>query len=97
MSSTRRTSASPSQASQSASSLRGGGGSRFFLGGGGGGGGEVEVEDACEMVGCGGACLMGAVGAESQEEVGEGIGTAVMGAGGRGGKGRWNWGSTCRV
>ena len=38
------------------------------------------------------------VGAESQEEVGEGIGTAVRGAGGRtGGKGRWNWGSTCRV
>ena len=34
-------------------------------------------------VGC-----MGATGAESQEEVGEGIGTAVRGAGGRAGKGR---------
>ena len=69
--------------------MRGGGGSRFFLGGGGDGG-EVEVEDACEAVGCGGACLMGGVGAESQEEVGERIGTAVVGAGGSGGKGRWN-------
>ena len=42
----------------------------------------MEVEDACEIGGCGGACLMVAVGAESQEEVGEGIGTAVRGAGG---------------
>ena len=84
-----------SQAGISFEFHKGGGGSRFFLGGGGGG--DVEVEDACEMAGCGGACLIGAVGAETQEEVGEGIGTAVMGAGGRGGKGRWNWGSTCRV
>ena len=43
----------------------------------------MEVEDACEGARCGGACLMGAAGAESQEEVGEGIGTAVRGAGGR--------------
>ena len=54
----------------------------------GSGGGEVEVEDACEGARCGGACLMRAAGAESQEEVGEGIGTAVRGAGGRAGKGR---------
>ena len=87
MSSTRRTSASPSQASQSASSLRGGGGSRFRLGCGSGGE-EEQVEDACEGGGCGGACLMGAAGAESQEEVGERMGTAVRGAGGRCGNGR---------
>ena len=43
----------------------------------GSGGDEEEVEDACEGGGCGGACLMGAIGAESQEEVGERIGTAV--------------------
>ena len=48
----------------------------------------MEVEDACERARCGGACLMGATGAESQEDVGEGIGTAVRGAGGRAGKGR---------
>ena len=48
----------------------------------------MEVEDACEGARCGGACLMGATGAESQEEVREGIGTAVRGAGGRAGKGR---------
>ena len=87
MSSTRRTSASASQASQSASSLRGGGGWRLRLGCGSGGE-EEEVEDACEGGGFGGACLMGAAGAESQEEVGEGMGAAERGAGGRDGKGR---------
>ena len=45
----------------------------------------MDVEDSCDAVGCGGACRMGAMGAESQEEVGERIGTAVEGAGGRGG------------
>ena len=40
---------------------------------------------------------MGAVGAESQEEVGERIGTAVRGAGGRGGKERGKWVDLLRV
>ena len=38
----------------------------------GSGGEEEEAEDACEGGGFGGACLMGAAGAESHEEVGEG-------------------------
>ena len=46
------------------------------------------MEDACEGGGASGACLMGTGGAESQEEVGERMGTAVRGAGGRGGKER---------
>ena len=49
----------------------------------------MEVEDSWDAVGCGGACRMGAIGAESQEDdVGERMGTAVEGAGGRGGKER---------
>ena len=52
-------------------------------------GDEEEAEDAWEGGGSCGACLMGAAGAESHEEVGEGMGTAVMGAGERVGKGRW--------
>ena len=46
------------------------------------------MEDSWDAVGCGGARRTGAMGAESQEEVGERIGTAVGGGGGRGGKER---------
>ena len=57
----------------------------------------MEGEDSCDAVGACGARLMGSVGAESQEEVGEGMGMVQEGGGGRGGKERGKCASTCRV
>ena len=52
-----------------------------------------EEEEFC----CLGARLIGSMGAESQEEVGEGIGTVKVGGAGSGGNVRWKLGSTCPV
>ena len=73
LSSTRRQSASPSQASQSACGLSGGGGGCLRLRAGGRlGGGEGEGVSSELLEGCGGGRTRGLGGAESQEEVGEG-------------------------
>ena len=74
-------SASPSQSSQLASEFNGGGGWRFFLGGGGAEG-DVSEEEWVDR----GARRTGSMGAESQEEVGERMGTAEEGGAGSGGK-----------
>ena len=68
--------------------MSGGGGSRRFLDCGllGVGEGEGVSRDADGLCGAGGR---GCVGAESQEEVGEGRGMVKEGGAGRGGKGRW--------
>ena len=78
-SSTRRPSASPSQASPSAWGFSGGAGSRLFLGCGGCGRcvGEVESRDA---VGLRGVVRSGWIGAHSQEDVGDGTGMVNEGA-----------------
>lgn len=47
----------------------------------------VVSRDAGGLAGAGG---LGCAGAESQEDVGEGIGTVNVGGAGSGGKGRWN-------
>ena len=100
LSSTRRQSASPSQASQSACGLSGGGGG---AGGGGGGfrlraggrlgGGEGEGVSSELMEGCGGGRTRGLGGAESQDEVGEGKLMEYVGAGGSWVNRRWKVGS----
>ena len=84
LSSTRRQSASPSQASQSACGLSGGGGGCLRLRAGGGfGGGEGEGASS-ELLegGGGGGRTRGRDGAESQEEVGEGKLMEYVGGGG---------------
>ena len=44
-----------------------------------------EEEESCDAAGACGARLMGSMDAESQEEVGEGMGTGQEGGVGRGG------------
>ena len=51
----------------------------------------MAEEESC------GALLIGSMGAESHEEVGEGMGTVKEGGGGRGGNERWKCASTCPV